>query len=91
MQVIRWTPHAQKKIAAREVCAIEVERTVTHPDEIASGHAPRSIYMRRYFDEFLHVAMLLRVVVEETETELTIITAYKTSKFNKYLTEAHES
>jgi hypothetical protein len=28
--------------------------------------------------------MLLRVVVEETVTELTVVTLYKTSKFAKY-------
>jgi uncharacterized protein YuzE len=28
--------------------------------------------------------MLLRVVVEETDTELTVVTFYKTSKFAKY-------
>lgn len=28
--------------------------------------------------------MLLRVVVEETETELVIVSLYKTSKFEKY-------
>jgi len=28
--------------------------------------------------------MLLRVLVEETESELVIVTLYKTSKFEKY-------
>jgi hypothetical protein len=40
--------------------------------------------MRRYFDEILRAEMLLRVVVEETDAELTVVTLYKTSKFRKY-------
>jgi hypothetical protein len=30
--------------------------------------------MRRYFDAILETEMLLRVVVEETDTELTVVT-----------------
>jgi hypothetical protein len=41
-------------------------------------------FMRRYFDSVLQTEMLLRVVAEETETELAIVTLYKTSKFKKY-------
>jgi hypothetical protein len=44
----------------------------------------RRIFMRRYFDTILETEMLLRVVVEETDTELTVVTLYKTSKFAKY-------
>ena len=40
--------------------------------------------MRRYFDAVLQTEMLLRVVAEETEAELVIVTLYKTSKFKKY-------
>jgi hypothetical protein len=40
--------------------------------------------MRRYFDDVLQMEMLLRVVVEETAAEITVVTLYKTSKFGKY-------
>jgi len=40
--------------------------------------------MRRYFDEILETEMLLRVVVEETDMDLTVVTRYKTSKLAKY-------
>jgi len=46
--------------------------------------------MRRYFDAILETEMLLRVVLDETEAELTVVTLYKTSKFAKYET-SHES
>jgi len=42
--------------------------------------------MRRYFDEILNTEMLLRVVVDETDLEMVVVTLYKTSKFRKYET-----
>ena len=61
-----------------------MEQTIARPDSIVAGEPPRSIFMRRYFDKILGAEMLLRVVVEETDTDLTVVTLYKTSKFVKY-------
>ncbi len=52
------------------------------------GQPPRQIFMRRYLDEILEAEMLLRVVVEETNAEMVVVTLYKTSKFRKYETGA---
>jgi hypothetical protein len=84
MKPIRWSAHARKKAAKREVQENEVERTIARPDSIAPGQWRRQIFMRRYFDAILETEMLLRVVIEETDTELTVVTLYKTSKFAKY-------
>ena len=84
MKPIRWTPHARKKMASREVSRHEVEQTIAHPDSVAPGRPPRRIFMRRYVDDALRTEMLLRVIVEETATELVVVTLYKTSKFRKY-------
>jgi hypothetical protein len=72
-----------KPAAKREVQENEVERTIARPDSIVPGQSRRRIFMRRYFDAILETEMLLRVV-EETDTELTVVTLYKTSKFAKY-------
>lgn len=84
MKPVRWSAHARKKAAKREVQENEVERTIAQPDCIVPGQGARRIFMRRYFDAILEAEMLLRVVVEETDTELTVVTLYKTSKFAKY-------
>jgi hypothetical protein len=62
----------------------EVEETIARPDSIMPAQWPRRIFMRRYFDEILRAEMLLRVVVEKTDVELTVVTLYKTSRFAKY-------
>jgi hypothetical protein len=84
MKPIRWSPHARKKAAIREVSEQEVEKTVAQPDSVVPGQPPRQIYMRRYVDAVLQTEMLLRVVVEETADEFAIVTLYKTSKLKKY-------
>jgi len=84
MKPIHWLPHARKKAASREVSPSEVEKTIAAPDAVLPGRPFRRIFMRRYWDEVLQTEMLLRVVVEETDAELVIVTLYKTSKFRKY-------
>ena len=84
MKPIRWSAHARKKAANREVQENEVEQTIARPDSIVPGQSQRRIFTRRYFDAILETEMLLRVVVEETDTQLTVVTLYKTSKFAKY-------
>jgi len=62
----------------------EVEQAIARPDFVVPGQWARRIFMRRYFDEILRAEMLLRVVVEETDLELIVVTLYKTSRFAKY-------
>ena len=88
MKPIRWSAHARKKAAKREISEAEVEQTITQPDSIMSGQPPRQIFMRHYLDEILEAEMLLRVVVEVTNAEMVVVTLYKTSKFRKYETGA---
>lgn len=84
MKPLRWANHAKKEIAQREVSLAEAEKTIAQPDSVVSGHSPRRIFMRRYFDEVLQAEMLLRVVTEETAREIVIVILYRTSKFKKY-------
>ena len=84
MKSIRWTPHSKHEAARREISIDEAEKTVAEPDSVAPAQPSRQIFMRRYFDSVLETEMLLRVVIEEADTELVIVTLYKTSKFKKY-------
>jgi hypothetical protein len=82
---IRWTPHALAAPADRGIDRVEAERTVAAPEHVVPAGASRHVYMRRYFDGLLGQEMLLRVVVEETTAERSVVTIYKTSKLRKYL------
>jgi hypothetical protein len=82
---IRWTPHALQNLVDREVARAEADSTLAQPEFIVPGQSPRLIYMRRYFDSVLQQEMLLRVIVEETMTEIVIVSVYKTSQIGRYL------
>ncbi len=85
MKSIRWTNHAEIKARQRAISHDAVIQAIQNPDQITPGHFPRSVYSKRYYDEQLQVDMLLRIIVEESESELIIISAYKTSKIAKYI------
>ena len=82
---VRWTDHALDNLGDREIARPEADRALREPEAVAPGDAGRQVLMRRYSDEVLGQEMLLRIVVEETSSERVVVTAYKTSRFKKYL------
>ena len=82
---VRWTNHALQNLAVREVDRSEADRTITQPDFVVLDPPDRQILMRRYFDQLLNQDMLLRVVVEETASEVIVVTVYKSSQIRRYL------
>ncbi len=87
MKAIRWTNHAVQNLTEREIDCLEVQHAITDPEFITPDPPKRVIYMWRYFDEQLHQAMLLRVVIEADEFEFVVVTLYKTSQIHRYLKE----
>ena len=87
MKPIRWSDHARQNLRDREIDLAEAEKTLIDPEYIATGQQSRSIYMRRYQDQVLEQLMLLRLIVEDSATEMVVVTVYKTSQITKYLGE----
>ena len=65
MKPVRWTAHALKNIADREVDRAQADLTLAQPEFVTPGQPPRRIFMRRYFDTQLQQEMLLCLIVEE--------------------------
>ena len=85
MKPLRWSQHALDALTDRDIDRAEAERTVTDPEFVVPDPPNREVRMRRYLDPLLQQEMLLRIVVEDTPTELVVVTAYKTSQLRKYL------
>jgi len=85
MKPIRWTEHALRNLADREIDRAEADRTIAQPEFTVPDLPGRQIRMRRYFDEILGQIMLLRVIVETTARETVVVTPYKTSQITRYL------
>jgi len=85
MKPIRWSGHAVKNLADREIDRTEADKTLAEPELVVPGQPPHQVFMRRYFDKLLQQEMLLRVVVEDTTSERIVVTVYKTAQLGKYL------
>ncbi|MCZ7667405.1 MAG: DUF4258 domain-containing protein [Chloroflexi bacterium] len=84
---IVWTKHAEQNLIDREIERPVAERTIREPEQITPDPPGRQIHMRRYSDALLHKEMLLRIVLAETDTAITVITLYKTSQIGRYFKE----
>jgi hypothetical protein len=80
---LRWTAHALRALADREIDLDEAEMTIASPELTAVDPPRRAVLMRQYFDDKLNRQMLMRVVVEEAPHERIVITVYKTSQISR--------
>jgi len=80
----RFALHATWEIERRNISRDAVTDTVRTPDKECHGDRGRIVCQKTYFDTMLQKNMLLRVIVEEKDDVVLIITAYKTSKIEKY-------
>jgi hypothetical protein len=82
---IRWTAHALKNPADREVDRAQTDLALARPEFVVPGQLPCRIYMRRYGDTQLQQEMLLCLIVEETPDEPVVVSVYRTSQIARYL------
>lgn len=68
-------------MAWREVSAEDVVLTIRSPDQVL-GQSDRKIAQRRIVSN--GKPQLLRVVFEEDDSQITVVTFYLTSKIRKY-------
>lgn len=85
MKPIRWSDYATRKATKRQIDRAEAESAVQHPGAVIAARANRKFYQRRYLDRQYNQEMLMRVLIEEMESELVVVTLYRTSKVRKYL------
>lgn len=85
MKPIRWTLHVRDNLRDREIAPETAEAVLAKPEFEVLADAPRRARMGRFWDPTLKQEMLLRIIVEETELELVVVTVYKTSRMDHYL------
>ncbi len=82
MKPICFSPHAESDLTARSIDRRGAGGAIREP-----GRFEREIATKEYFDKTEGALVLLRVVLEETDREITVVTLYKTSKRRKCLPE----
>lgn len=86
MEVI-ISDHAQFEILHRELSEEFIISVIRNPEQIIRLEKERRIYQSIYYDSITKKKMILRVICEERNNQLIVITAYKTSKIDKYWAE----
>ena len=76
--------HAEKQLVERRVSKEFVLEVLENPDQQVPGDFERTVYHKRYFDTIHNEELLLRIVVEEQEDYVLVMSVYKTSKMRKY-------
>lgn len=81
------TNHAKFEIDRRQISEEAAIGVAQNPEQVIKLLQGRRIGQSRYFDSRANKEMLLRVICEERDNLLFVITAYKTSKIDKYWVE----
>ena len=81
--MIRITPYAEEKLRRRELSRSLVERVTAEPEQLFEEGA-RKVAQSRYTDTAKGKEFLLRVIYEESGEDKLVVTAYQTSKIQKY-------
>ena len=78
-----------RKCNARGISQAVVEAVLTSPDQKVPEHGDVVCYQSKF--EFDQKQYLVRVMVNETVTPIKVVTAYRTSKIEKYWRQDDES
>lgn len=76
--------HALFELARRQISEALVRNTAQNPQQVTELAEARTICQSKYYDPVEEKEMLLRVIYEKRYDTIYIITAYKTSKIDKY-------
>lgn len=76
---IKFIEHALERMKERGITKDEVINAINEPDYVGKGYGNREVAQK------LIDGKLLRVIYEKHGDEIVVITAYKTSKVEKYL------
>ncbi len=81
-KLVTIIPLARKKLAQRGVDESMVFETIRLPGQLVEGTKGRVVAQRKYsFDDSIY---LLRVIYEEDEHNITVVTGYLTSQIFRY-------
>jgi len=84
MKPVVISDHARFETARREIPEDLVRQVAIAPGQVVSSPKGRMVYQSLVSNPVSGRRMLLRVVIEEREDTLFVVTAYKTSKVEKY-------
>lgn len=80
--MFHYSTHLLKQLALRNITIRQMEDGLNNPDQISKEDG-LTVYQQIF--TLSENRYLLRIFVNETKSPPVVVTAYKTSKLNKYL------
>ncbi len=80
--------HARFEIVRRQLSEEAVRSVAENPQQVVKLRKERKVCQSKYYDSTEGREMLLRVICEERHNLLFVVTAYRTSKIEKYWEES---
>lgn len=87
----RLTDHAQLEMERRRITEAEIAQVLSAPEQTETVQPGRAVYQSRVESGEPPRSYLLRVFVDIGRHPPEVITAYRTSKIDKYWRQEHES
>lgn len=84
MKKILISDHALFQMHRRGISENDVRAIIRHPEQIEEIRPGRAVFQCRIMAGEPGKSFLIRVFVDERETRLEVVTAYRTSKIDKY-------
>lgn len=84
MKRVFISEHARFEMSRRRIPEEMVLATATAPHQVLPSTKGRKVYQSRITEATTRRQFLLRLVVEEKDDMILVVTAYKTSKLDKY-------
>jgi uncharacterized DUF497 family protein len=80
---IKFTNHAKDEIRNRALDIKQLEEILTNPGQIVESDNNRKVYQEliEFIDKKKYV---VRIIIEETNDTINVVTVYKSSKISKY-------
>lgn len=79
---IHIRPHARKQLIERNIKENLIQNILNHPGQITDSYDDRKVAQE--IIEYAGEKFLIRIVFEEKDFELQVITVYLTKKIKKY-------
>ena len=76
--------HARFQIVRRQLSEEVVTSVAQNPQQVVKLKKERKVCQNKYYDSAEGREMLLRVICEERHDLLFVVTAYRTSRIDKY-------
>ena len=79
----RLTEHVQEEIVRRSISRAVLDEVLNHPQQVVDGYGGRRAYQSKVVVGDGRM-LLIRAIVDDRVDPAVVVTAYRTSKINKY-------